>query len=147
MKALLSLLVVLSLLLPAAFADDAGSILGQWETDKSIVEIYERDGLIFGKLAILKEPLDEEGQPKLDKDNPDESLRTRPVQGLEFMWNFKQKSDTQWGGGKIYDPKNGKTYYAKITLEGTQLKLRGSIDKWGLAGRTATWTRYEEKDE
>jgi uncharacterized protein (DUF2147 family) len=43
--------------------------------------------------------------------------------------------------GKVYDPKNGKTYSGKMTLVSpTELHLRGFIGI-SLIGRTAVWTR------
>ena len=45
-------------------------------------------------------------------------------------------------GGTILDPANGKTYYASIDLESTgKLKVRGSLDKHGLLGRSQFWVR------
>ena len=58
-------------------------------------------------------------------DNPDESLRTRPEWGLELLKDFVYDEDNVYDDGTIYDPKNGKTYSCKMTLEGNTLKIRG----------------------
>jgi hypothetical protein len=47
---------------------------------------------------------------------------------------------THWKA-KVYDPKNGHTYNANLTLESPdRIKLRGYIG-FSLLGRTAHWTR------
>ena len=44
----------------------------------------------------------------------------------------------------IYDPGNGKTYNCSMKVEGDVLKVRGSLDKRGLLGRTMDWFRVKE---
>jgi len=46
------------------------------------------------------------------------------------------KSKEKWEGGKIYNPKNGKTYKCTIWLEGNNLKVRGYL---GIFYETQTW--------
>lgn len=124
------------------FAGSPNAILGEWvtEEDKSFVEIYQCDELYCGRIVWLKNPRDEEGKEKLDKKNPDESLRSRKLIGMPILWGFRYGGEGQWEGGKIYDPQNGKTYSCKIKLEGQKLRVRGFIG-FSLLGRTAVWTR------
>ena len=49
----------------------------------------------------------------------------------------------EYTGGKIYDPGNGKTYNCSMKVEGDVLKVRGSLDKRGLIGRTMDWFRVK----
>ncbi len=135
--------VAVSWMVGSAAAEEAGAILGEWKTDESIVEIVREDGGFAGYIRALEEPLDEAGEPKRDVHNPDPDLRDRPIEGLRLMWGFSFDGEDTWEGGRIYDPRNGKTYHAKASLEGDVLKLRGSIDRWGLVGRTAEWRRPE----
>ena len=73
--------------------------------------------------------------------NPDLNLRKKPVLGLEIVKGFAYAGDSKWVDGKVYDPKNGKTYSGKMTLVSpNQLNLRGFIGI-SLLGRTTTWTR------
>ncbi|MEW6586440.1 MAG: DUF2147 domain-containing protein [Nitrospirota bacterium] len=125
-----------------AFAECPDEIVGQWYTDgeKSLVEIYKCEDLYCGKIVRLKNPKDEEGKDKVDKNNPDESLRSRRLLGLPIAWGFRANGDNTWEGGKIYDPRNGKTYSCKIKFEGNKLKVRGYIG-FSLFGRTTTWTK------
>ncbi len=64
--------------------------------------------------------------------------------GLQIVSGMEFAGDNLWKNGKVYDPKNGKTYNAKITMVSpTQLNLRGSIVGFSLLGRTEKWTKAE----
>jgi len=125
-----------------AWADSGDVILGEWYTEgkKSVVEIYKCDGLYCGKIIWLKEPKNKEGKDKVDKENPDESLRTRKIIGLDMVWGFELKNEKKWTDGKIYDPRSGKTYSCEMKLEGNKLNVRGYV---GLSflGKTTVWTK------
>ena len=57
----------------------------------------------------------------------------------KIVW-LQQGPETKdkWEGGKIYNPKNGKTYKCTIWLEGNNLKVRGYL---GIFYETQTWKR------
>lgn len=76
----------------------------------------------------------------LDHNNPEPSLRKRPLCNLEIGSNFTLAGDTKATGGSVYDPESGKTYKGNIDLTGDTLKLRGYIGIT-LFGRTETWHR------
>jgi hypothetical protein len=83
-----------------------------------------------------------------DTQNPDTALRDRPIIGLEFLWGFTYSpKKNRWKGGKVYDPKNGKTYSAKMSLDktGKVLKMRGYVGI-SLLGRTAKFERVKQSD-
>jgi uncharacterized protein (DUF2147 family) len=125
-------------------AQNADAVLGKWlnPSGEGQVEIYKKGDKYFGKLAWIKFPNDANGKPKTDVKNPEESLRTRPELGLELLKNFTFDGDNVYEGGTIYDPKSGKTYSCKMTLNGKKLKIRGYIGV-SLFGRTEEWTRVE----
>jgi uncharacterized protein (DUF2147 family) len=128
-----------------ADAQTADAILGKWinPSGEGQIQIYKKGNLFFGKLAWIKEPDDKAtGKPKLDVNNPDKSLQSRPVLGLELLKNFKFDGDDIYEGGTIYDPKSGKTYSCKMTLNGNKLKIRGFIGI-SLLGRSEVWTRVK----
>ncbi len=116
------------------------AIVGGWidgEGDGKI-EIYKQGDKYYGKIAWLREPTEENGNAKVDDENPDESKRKQPVLGLVILKNFDFK-DGYWQNGTIYDPKNGKTYECEMWLDGKgTLKIRGY---WGIVYRTDTWTK------
>jgi preprotein translocase subunit SecY len=61
---------------------------------------------------------------------------------VEVSSNLK-KNGGEYAGGSIYDPGNGKTYNCSMKVEGDVLKVRGSLDKRGLLGRTMDWFRVK----
>jgi uncharacterized protein (DUF2147 family) len=90
----------------------------------------------------LKEPNDPNtGKPKVDKNNPDASLRTVPLKGYRMLKDFKVLGNNQWDSGTIYDPENGSTYKCIIKMTNSNtLDIRGYIGVEAL-GRTDVWKR------
>ena len=135
----------LLLLLLSIAASGADAICGDWVTGdgKAHVRIAPAaDGASDeGVIVWLQSPNGDDGKPRLDVNNSDESRRATPVMGLKIVSGLA-KDDDQWSGGRVYDPVGGKTYKCKATLagDGKTLKLRGYIG-FSLLGRTDTWTR------
>lgn len=125
---------------------EADLVIGDWlvQDKKAKVQIYKKGDRYFGKIVWLKEPNDEQGKPKLDKENPEEKLRSRPIIGMVMLRDFVYDEDLVWEDGEIYDPKNGKTYSCKMTLgeDGRTLDVRGYIGI-SLIGRSQTWSRAD----
>jgi uncharacterized protein (DUF2147 family) len=143
MKRVLALVISYILLSTGVlFAANPDAIVGEWYTaeGKSVVEIYKCSELYCGKIIWLKNPKTDEGKEKTDITNPDESKRGNRLMGLEILSGFRYKGENAWQDGKIYDPKNGKTYSCKMKLDGSELKVRGYIG-FSLLGRTTVWTR------
>lgn len=151
-------LAVMFLSSSALLADDGDAILGIWKTEEdengySHVEIYKNDGKYHGKIVWMLKPTypedDEEGMAghkKIDRNNPDEELRDRPIIGLDIVKDFEYAGDNKWHKGTIYDPANGKTYKCKMELtEEGVLNVRGYIGI-SLIGRTTEWTRPQKKN-
>lgn len=132
---------VLSLIASPAWA---ASPVGLWSTEegKGQVRIEPCGERLCGSIVALKEPLNAEGQPKRDRNNPDAALRERPIVGLPVLQAFLPDGDepNKWTGGTIYDPESGKTYKCTLTLQadGT-LDVRGYVGV-PLLGRSQTWT-------
>ena len=74
-----------------------------------------------------------------DANNPDASLRSRPILGMLMIRDFKSAGPGKWTGGKIYGPNSGRTYGAKMTANpnGT-LKVEGCI---AVVCQAQTWKR------
>ncbi|MCM4161166.1 DUF2147 domain-containing protein [Antarcticibacterium flavum] len=121
------------------------SVFGKWETineetgkPNSIIEIYEEDGRVHGKVVrILK---------KEDRDrtcsNCEGHLKDKPLEGLELMTGL-EKNGNEYSGGVIVDPETGKEYKCKIWVDETNpdlLKVRGYI---AFFYKTKTWHRLE----
>ena len=125
-----------------AFGENSDAVLGTWynEEKTSGIEIFRCADSYCGRVVWLKNPLDAQGKEKADSKNPDESLRGRKLMGLQILSGFRYAGDETWEAGKIYDPKNGKTYSCKMRFEGENLKIRGFIGI-SLFGRTTVWSR------
>lgn len=133
----------------SSFAFAQNAIVGQWKTiddetgkPKSIIEIFEQDGVFNGKIVKLFREPGEDQNPKCDKCSGDK--KDQPVLGMQNLNGLKKDDDTHWSGGEILDPKNGKTYSCKAEVieNGKKLKLRGFIG-FSLIGRTQTWEKVE----
>jgi uncharacterized protein (DUF2147 family) len=141
-KALILFVLVLAGL--SSFAQNANDVLGKWlNKDKNAhIQIYKKGNTFYGKIAWLEESLNNPKKPLLDEQNPDERLRARPILNLEILQNFRFNNGV-WEDGTIYDPKSGKTYSCKISLNGNdKLDVRGFIGI-SLIGRTDTWTKVK----
>lgn len=106
------------------------------------IQIYKAtDGKYYGKIVWLSEPNDNSGKPRKDMNNPNKTLKTKPLVGLVNLKGFDKISETKFENGTIYDPKNGKTYSCIMTLKDSKtLDVRGYIGIAAL-GRTTTFTR------
>lgn len=118
------------------------SVIGKWKTiddhtgeAKSIVEISEKNGKIYGKvLKILTDKKDAKCDkcPGADKG--------KPIEGLTIIKGLK-RDGSSYSGGTIMDPGTGKEYKCAIKLNGSdKLDVRGYIGIQAL-GRTQTWIR------
>jgi uncharacterized protein (DUF2147 family) len=128
----------------SVFAQKKEDILGKWlnSSGEGQIEIYKKGEKYYGKLIWIKDPNDENGKPKTDVKNPNASLRTKPIVGLEIVKDFVYEDD-EWTDGKVYDPKTGKSYSGNMALEGAnKLKMRGYIGI-SLIGRTEVWKKVK----
>lgn len=125
---------------------NADDLIGVWEpsSGKGRVKVEKIGDKFYGKVVWLKEPIDPEtGQKKLDKSNPDVTLRTRPRLGLRVLKDFNFVSKGVWDNGTIYDPESGSTYNCKITMkDANTLDIRGYIGV-SVFGRTDVWKRVK----
>ena len=142
MKKIIISMVAMLAPLAAAFAQD---VVGKWKLDdgSAIVEVYKQGDAFNGKIVWLQDPTEPDGSPAVDTNNPDAKLRSRKLIGLNMLSSLK-KSGAEYTGGSIYDPGNGKTYNCSMKVEGDVLKVRGSLDKKCLLGRTMDWYRVKE---
>lgn len=122
----------------------AQSVLGRWKTiddktgqAKSIVEITENNGKIYGKIIeILTDKKDAicEKCPGADQG--------KPIKGLTIIRGLR-KEGASYSGGTVIDPGTGKEYKCIIKLNGDdKLDVRGYVGIQAL-GRTQTWVRVK----
>ena len=122
--------------MPVAAAATPAPIKGRWITsDKAaLVEVGPCGGGICGRIAkvLVVDP----SKPTKDVNNPDPALRARAIVGMGFLTGFTPAGD-QWNG-RIYDPRNGRSYRSIVIRDGATLKVKGCL---GPFCRTQVWTR------
>ena len=96
---------------------------------------------LCGKIYWLEEPMAADGQPKVDKYNPQPDMRDRPICGLPVLGDLKQLSSGGFDNGWVYDPKEGKSYSVALDLIGPdKLKVTG-YKGMRFLGKSFIWTR------
>ena len=130
---------IAALCLSACPAMAAPSIAGKWVTagKDSVVEIAPCGAKLCGNVAKLLKPVP--GGASVDRNNPDATLRTRPLVGLPILIGFRD-TGTVWSG-TIYDPRHGRTYRSLLALNGDgSLNVQGCI---AFFCQTQTWTKAQ----
>ncbi|MGB5981938.1 MAG: DUF2147 domain-containing protein [Nonlabens sp.] len=137
---LISLIALLSLF--AGYSQK--TIEGVWKTVddksglvKSHIEIYKRDGKVYGKVLKV---LDPESPDNPICQNCEGRFKDQPIIGLEILWDLVKDGDN-YEDGYVLDPEKGKKYDCKIWLDQDdpdKLKVRGYVM---FLYRTQTWER------
>ena len=115
------------------------SIVGYWLAPQSIVEIKNCDGALCGE--IVQVFVEEGVDPKsiLDRNNVDPELQSRPLIGINIFEGFNGEFDSKntLKGGRIYNPRDGKTYKSRLhLLDNGNLRVEGCVlffcggDEW-----------------
>lgn len=120
---------VLGLGVAAGSALAADSATGTWRLSngKVTVKVAPCGGGLCGRVVALKKPRDGKGRPRLDKENPNPALRTRPVIGLTILSNMRASGEGSWAG-TIYNPDDGNTYSSRMQLVSpSTMKVDGCV--------------------
>lgn len=124
---------------------NAQDIVGKWKTiddetgkEKSIVEIFIKNGKAYGKIIELLNP--EKKDAVCDLCDEGDDRKDKKVLGMEIVRGL-EKDGNEWEDGTILDPNNGKVYDCKIWVEGGDLQVRGYI---AFFFRTQTWKKFKE---
>lgn len=102
---------------------------GVWsmENGKVTVKVSDCGNNLCARIVGLKEPISKiDGKPKVDRENPDPSLRKRPLMGLSILIGMKPAGQGLWKGA-IYNPDDGKTYSATVSHQGDAIKVKGCV--------------------
>ncbi len=123
--------LIICLVLLVTLTTSAQDVLGKWKTiddqtgeAKSIVEIYKRDGQIFGKIVHI---IDATKRDRLCTECKGDA-KNKPVLGFELLKNM-EKSGKYYKNGTIFNPENGKEYKCRllVTEDPNVLQVRGYI--------------------
>jgi uncharacterized protein (DUF2147 family) len=120
------------------------TVLGKWKTiddesgkERSIIELYESQGLVYGKVIKTIPKPNENPDPVCSKCEPEDPRYNKKIIGMDVLQKMK-KVGNEYSDGSILDPENGKVYRCKIWLEGVNLMVRGY---WGPFYRTQIWKK------
>ena len=110
----------------------AGELDGVWRTESGWhVKLYKCGSAYCGRVVG--------GTTMKDVHNPKASLRSRKVVGIRMIWGMKKHGSKYTG--KLYNPKDGKTYSGKVNvLSKSAIKLSGCVFG-GLICKGQTWKR------
>lgn len=103
--------------------------------EKSIIEIFERNGKVYGKIVKIFTKVDPD--PICEECPEDDPRYGKKIIGMEIIKNM-EKVGNEYSRGNILDPQDGRIYRCKMWTEDTRLKVRGY---WGPFFRTQTWKR------
>lgn len=120
----------------------AQNIFGKWKSiseegeEKSIIEIYEDNGKVYGKITELLNPSVE--NPLCKKCEGDDY--NKPIQGLVIIKDLTFDGN-YYRNGTIFDPEKGKSYKCRLALDKENpevLEVRGYI---AFMYKTQYWKR------
>lgn len=125
----------------AACATD--SPVGTWRmaNGKVTVRVAPCGGALCGRVVALKKARDDKGRPRVDKENPNPTLRQRPVIGLTILSNMTSSGASAWSG-TIYNPDDGNTYSSYMELTSpTTMRVDGCVA--GVLCKTLKFVRVD----
>jgi uncharacterized protein (DUF2147 family) len=128
------------LLAASAGAAEQTSPHGTWRTPErgGLVEVSQCDGGLCGK--ILGGSGGGSAEDRLDRNNKNPALRSRPLIGL-YIFRGLKPSGGSWKGS-IYNPSDGGTYAATVSLKSPgELVVKGCV-VWPLC-KTQVWARVK----
>jgi uncharacterized protein (DUF2147 family) len=142
----IGLVLLLSLAISQAFAQEAQKIAGiWWNAEKtSKIEVKEENGKFSGTVIYIIPEKYINGEPQKDDKNPDVKLQSRSRLGMQILTGLKYNAeDKEWQGGRIYDPTSGKTYdcFSWIDENPNVLNMKGYVVGIKWLGKSTAWTR------
>jgi len=117
----------------------ADKITGVWlnEDKTTKIEIVKTGNTYLGKIVWLAQPNDVNGNPRLDKNNPDLEKRHQKILGLTILSGISYSKNT-WTG-TLYGPKRGQYAECSIVIDAAS-QLQITVSK-GFFSETKIWTK------
>ncbi len=106
-----------------------GGAAGVWRlsSGKVTIRVSQCGGQnLCATIVGLAQPLNKKGLPKVDKNNPNPALQSRPIIGLNVVNGMKPAGTNTWRGS-IYNADDGRTYKASAALSGNTLTISACI--------------------
>ena len=138
-----SLIFLFSSMLPIG---QSQSVFGKWKTiddrtgkPKAIIEIYEEDGKMHGKVIEIVE----EGKENFICTKCEGDMKDKPVLGMTIIEDAEHHGNGVYKGDTLFDPQQAMTFRCKLWLNPEnpdELKVRGYL---AFIYRTQTWVRVD----
>lgn len=122
-------------------------VFGKWKTiddrngvEKAIIEIYEKEGLLQGKVVEILE----EGKKNAKCEKCDGERKDKPILGMKIIEDAKEHPEGIWKGKTLFDPEQAMTFRCRIWLNPhnpDELMVRGYL---AFIYRTQKWIRIKE---
>ncbi|HAA12871.1 MAG TPA: DUF2147 domain-containing protein [Cytophagales bacterium] len=133
-----------------AFAQDRNDVFRKWKTiddntnkPRSVIEIFEQNGKMYGKVIKLFREPGEDPNPLCTECDDDDPRYNQPVIGMVLISDMEwDADDKEWEDGEIMDPDNGSVYDCEIWIDEDtgDLRVRGYLY---FLYRTQTWKPYD----
>ena len=115
----------------------AVSAIGEWRrADGSHVQLRPCDDGLCGR--IVRAP----DQTRRDSANPDPKLRARPLLGIQVFTSGRRAGPDGWKG-TLYVPDSGRTWDARLALDGRATLQVSICGPMGLLCATESWSRVK----
>ena len=138
--------ILLGMLVMFSFTVHSQSIFGKWKTiddrtgmPKAIIDIYKKNGLMYGHVVQILE----KGREKALCIKCDDERKDKPIVGMTIIDAAIEHDNGKWKGKTLFDPEQAMTFRCKIWLNpdnSNELKVRGYL---AFIYRTQTWLRVE----
>lgn len=122
------------------------TVFGKWKTiddrtgkPKALIDIYEKDGMMYGHVVEILE----EGKENFICTKCDDERKDQPVLGMTIIEAAEHQGKGVYKGDTLFDPQQAMTFRCKIWLNPDnpdELKVRGYL---AFIYRTQTWLREE----
>ena len=131
-------LTAATLVATSGVAQSSNSIAGRWRTDdgNAIIEVAPCSGNRAAWCGRISRITNAAATGAVDRNNPDASLRTRPLVGVPVLSNLTPSGQRYTGRG--YSPEEGRNFNATVHLENGRLNVRGCV---AVFCRTVVWSR------
>tara|TARA_R110002020_G_scaffold91560_1_gene222173 strand:- start:9344 stop:9784 length:441 start_codon:yes stop_codon:yes gene_type:complete len=146
MKKMISIIMLGTCMLGCNLSNSQ-DVFGKWKTiddrngvEKAVIEIYERDGLLHGKVVQILE----EGKKNAKCVKCEGERKDKPILGMKIIEDASEHSEGIWKGKTLFDPEQAMTFRCKIWLNpenSNELMVRGYL---AFIYRTQKWIRIKD---
>ena len=121
-------------------------ICGKWiSTEKNVIVQVYKTGNEFNAKLVWFDDSDDKTKPmntRVDYKNPNKSLQTRKLLGMEVVDNLTYNADTNsWENGIIYDAKSGHNWSSAAYIDQQGLLKVTGYWKFKFLGKTMAFKR------